>query len=312
MEDEKREDSVIIETVGASRSSSNGCEKWSPEERWAWEKIRSGEKADFNAMLGEADPKEAKHWDAKRTLTVSFLRQILFEKPYRDEIPFEGVRIIGAYLPEKMVLAHGRLDRQLWLDLCRFEQGVDLTGLRADDTLSLEGSFIAEQSSAAVSVNLLGAKIYALNLAGVTVAGKLGMNGLQVERALSMCSSTMERPASFREVDLTGAEIGDQLNLQGAIVEGILGMNGLRVAKNLDMCSTAERSASFQEVNLTEAKVGGLLNLAGSTVDGKLTMNSLQVGEHLLMGSTAGRPASFNEVDLTAAKINGQLRLESA
>jgi hypothetical protein len=73
-------------------------------------------------------------------LRPEFLREILFQKPYSDAIPFEGVHIRGAYFTEQVTLARGHLNFQLQLEKCRFEMTVDLANITADKRLSLNGS----------------------------------------------------------------------------------------------------------------------------------------------------------------------------
>src|SRR4029453_2815681 len=73
---------------------------WSEPEQWAWEEIRAGRIADFNAREGELDPRKPDGWDGKRKLSPEFLKELLFRDPYRSAIPIEGVRIIGAWFAE--------------------------------------------------------------------------------------------------------------------------------------------------------------------------------------------------------------------
>jgi hypothetical protein len=54
-------------------------------EEWAWEKIRAGEKADFNAEFGKLDPTKPDGWNNDRKIGAGFLRRIFFEKPYQGD-----------------------------------------------------------------------------------------------------------------------------------------------------------------------------------------------------------------------------------
>ena len=104
---------------------------WSEPEKWAWDEVRAGRSADFNARYKlEPDPRTPEGWDGRRRLRASFLKEILFREPHRSDIPVEGVRIVGTLFPEAVDLSFGRLNSQLWLDNCRFEKEVNLTGLR--------------------------------------------------------------------------------------------------------------------------------------------------------------------------------------
>jgi hypothetical protein len=134
----------VIASVSAAQDvpPSSG---WSEPERWAWEQIRVGRAADFNTRDGKLDPRKPGGWDSNRELSPGFLWVVLFREPYRSAIPVEGVRIIGAWFPERVDLVHGRLDRQLSLERCRFEEAVDLFGLHVDGWLSFDGSAFAEQ-----------------------------------------------------------------------------------------------------------------------------------------------------------------------
>jgi uncharacterized protein YjbI with pentapeptide repeats len=272
---------------------------WSEPERWAWEEIRVGRIADFNTREGKLDPRKPDGWDDKRKVSPDFLKQILFREPHRGAIPVEGVRIIGAWFPEPVDLAIGRLDRPLWLDKCRFEGGARLTDLHVDGWLSLEGSaFVAEQPGAdLILVDLRGAKLGALNMDDATVAGTLTMNGLQV-------GDLFMSDATFQDVDLTGANVVGQLAMIGATVAGTLAMHGLQVGQSLFMHGA---DTSFHDVGLLSANVGGQLSMDDATVAGTLNMGGLEVGQHLLM-----RNAAFQDVDLRGANVSGQLTMDDA
>jgi uncharacterized protein YjbI with pentapeptide repeats len=315
---------------------------WSDPERWTWEEIHAGRIVDFNVReqnFEPLDPRKPDGWGDRRKLSSGFLKEILFREPYRSAIPVEGVRIVGAWLPERVDLSYGRLERQLWLNKCRFERAADLTGVRIEGRFSLEGSAFAGQKADRVSVVLDSAEIHGhvnmartilagvdlrnakirgqLTLIGATVEGALNMNGLAVGQHLFMNGPN----ARFHDVDLTSAEITDQLELRGATIEGALNMNGLAVG-HLFMGD----GARFESVDLTSAEIGGQLDLTGATVEGALNIDSLAVGQHLLMAD--GRfeqpvslifahighnltlsGAKLTELDLSATRIDGELTL---
>jgi hypothetical protein len=272
---------------------------WSESERWAWEEIRAGRIADFNTRDGKLDPRKPDGWGDKRKLSPDFLKEILFREPYMSALPIGGVRIIGAWFSEPVDLASGRLDLQLWLNRCRFEKATNLIFLQVNDLLSLEASAFAGQGGDLVSVDLTDAKVGGqLNMAGVHVAGKLGMGGLEV-------GDLFMPNAAFQDVNLGGAKVGGPLNMDGAHVARRLNMSSLEVGQDLFMTGPG---ATFHDVDLAGAKVAGHLDMIGATVEGKLDMNSLEVGEDLAMYS----PAAFHDVDLLGAKVGGQLDMHGA
>jgi uncharacterized protein YjbI with pentapeptide repeats len=274
----------------------------SPED-WVWEQIRAGKTADFHARLGRCEPKTSSDWGDERRLSTAFLRQLFYDKTYLNEIPPEGVRIVGAWFPEGLTLPGGQLSRHLRLEQSRFEKPIDLAFQTLDGSLSLVGSFVAATPR---GVDLTNAKIGQLELDEATVEGALTMPSLQVGQDLMM-------RGSFASIDLGGgAKITGNLILNGATVNGALNMNGLQVGQSLFMQGTNEQPATFADVDLTTAKITGGLSLSGATVNGALDMNAVQVGQSLFMQGTKDRPATFADVDLVTAKITGSLILNGA
>jgi uncharacterized protein YjbI with pentapeptide repeats len=288
--------------------------QWSEVERWAWEEIRAGRTADFSKQEGEFDPNEPEGWGDKRRLSADFLRGIVFREPHKSATPVEGVRITGALFREPVDLADGRTDHQLGLARCRFENSVNLAGLRVE-RLSFEGSAFLEEGADLLSLNLLGTKVAGqVAMDGATVTGQLLMAGLKVGGNLCMGIG-----AKFRDVDLSAAKVDGELRLSHANVAGRLNMEGLEVGRGLYLNGATVGEllmnslqvggilnmggAKFRDVDLTAAKIGGQLTIRGATVASRLCMNSLEVRESLFMHLGA----KFSDVDLTGAKIHGQL-----
>jgi hypothetical protein len=295
-------------------------------EDWVWEKIRNGEIADFNVRLGNTlEPKTASGWGDDRRLGTAFLRRLFYDKTYLNDIPADGVRIVGAWFPDGLALPNGQLPRHLSLEQSRFEKPVNLSNQAVDGSLSLEGSFVAAAPEGAPSINLNGTSINGqLSLNGATVEDPLTMIDLKVGH-LSMDGSK-EKPAKFAAVDLTAAKVNDYLSLDGAAVEGPLKMNGLWVGQHLFMRGSKDNPAKFAAIDLTATKINGYLDFDGATVEGPLTMNNaevdgllafdgatiegvlamdgLQAGQHLLMRGSKEKPAKFAVVDCLAQSLD--------
>ena len=156
-------------------------------EDWTWEQISSGRIADFHARCGRLDPSSPQGWDDDRRVSTAFLRKIFYAKPFRDEIPPEGVRLIGAWFPDGLALPDGHLHRQLWINQSRFEKSVDLSGQMVETRLSLEGSFITTAQNTSPALNLQNATIKRqFNLDNACIEGALLMNGIEIGQHLFM------------------------------------------------------------------------------------------------------------------------------
>jgi hypothetical protein len=141
LRDQRRKHNLQMPKAEA-RSSLIPEEQWSEPEKWAWQEIRAGRMADFNArerrLDAPLDPTSSQGWGEDRKIRSDFLRQIVLRPPHRGQIPADGVRILGAWLPEGLELDHGRLACQFWLRECRFEGPANLEGLLIDAWFSLE------------------------------------------------------------------------------------------------------------------------------------------------------------------------------
>ena len=266
---------------------------WTDQEKWVWSKISTGEIANFNegkAYGGTLDPKEPGKWPKSRILTPDFLQVILLDDSYSCALTHRGVRIIGAWFTDTIVLSDATVAIQLWLDGSRFDSKVKLVYFESSQSLSFERSTLTE-------LTLRGAVIkHTLNLSGSKFDGKLTMDGLQVGGPLAMRDK-----AEFKEVNLCGAKIGDQLDMSSSIFNGTLNMNMLKVQSSLFMRGGAE----FKEVILRSAKIEDTLEMHGSKFTDKLDMDSVEIQSKLIMRNKA----EFEEVVLRGAKIGSTLEM---
>ena len=85
-------------------------------EGWAWSRIKQGYTADLNQHCGTPllDPKESgdANWQNEcRKLSSRFLQDLLTLAPWRDAVPFAGVRIKGARITGDVDLQNAKLIR---------------------------------------------------------------------------------------------------------------------------------------------------------------------------------------------------------
>ncbi len=293
---------------------------WTKQEKWVWQKLCSGEVADFNDAEvaniygGKLDPKEDEDCPESRILTPTFLQTILLNEPYRGALPPEGIRISGAWFKNYINVSNTTLSHPLMLLNSRFDSDVDLIYLRSSSSLALnaskfsgvlnmasiqiDGGVFMRDGAEFEEVNLVGANIGGLDMDGSTFKSSLNMDSLEVIKSVFMRDG-----AKFKEVSLRNAEIGKTLEMDGSSFKGTLDMESLQVGGSLFMrekvrvdvktidgnkykvphTQTFIQKAEFANVVLRGAKIGGQLNMIGSKFCGKLEMDSLQVDGSLFM-----------------------------
>ncbi|MCW2240694.1 hypothetical protein [Azospirillum canadense] len=278
-------------------------------ENWVIDRIANGEIADlkdFDAEVGELDPRRPQLWGARRKLKSGFIIELLTHKSNMLLCSARGVRIVGALIDGPLKVTYGRLEAPLWLDACRFTGPIDFEGLQSERRLSLRNSAVLE------SVNLRGAAFgNDLLLDGIFIKDTLDMTGLRVARSLFL-NSTKSHRAAFTHICLDGADITGNLFLQGALVTGILSMEGISVGRSLDMKATQTKRSVFNKIALNGAKIGENVFMTGAGVTGSLTLDGLHAGKSVWMQSEGSYRSTFKDVSIKGAEIKDNIFLDDA
>jgi hypothetical protein len=308
---------------------------WSELEKCAWGKICAGQIVNFNAQ-DTPRPETSEGWDSQRQLSASFLRDILSQEPYRDAIAVEGVRIVGALFQGALDLSFSCLKSHLWLERCRFEKAVNLTGVQIDGWFFFEDSEIVEEDLAIVEQDK-DTDSPSLDLRYAEIAGSVSMNRAFFKKNVDLTGATVTGHLSLTKatvegrLNMIGLKAEKFISLDGATVEGKLNMSGLQVGQNLFMRAIlkhddrinrddrlkrdppfkrdahVERNACFNgDVDLGSAKVTGHLDLFGATVKGQIILISAHIGSNLELSR-----ANLGKLELSASRIDGELRLGS-
>ena len=135
-------------TFGAELPKPEPLATWTSQEKWVWEKISAGDKADFNqadGYGGSLDPKKTDGWTANRKLRQEFLEAMLLREPFCSAVTRKGLYIEGGWFEEPLDLMLATVSCDLLLSRCRFENSVYMAGLKTSSLLSFQGSKFANK-----------------------------------------------------------------------------------------------------------------------------------------------------------------------
>lgn len=287
---------------------------WTPQEKWVWEKVVSGNMADFNnsnGYGGDLDPRKPEGWIPSRQLRRRFLEAILLTEPYRSAVTRKGVHIEGAWFDEPLDLIAAIINFNLLLVRCRFGCYVSMAHVKTAGTLSFAGSKFENTlilNGARIGIDLLmrnegefgNVELKStevdghLDLSSSKFVGTLNMNSIRVKGMLAMRSG-----AEFAEIDLIGAEVTSDIDMQHAKFKGVLSMNGLK-AERVDLSKSTFETAVLLDSFHAQSHV--VIQSATFSDSAPIVMDFASIGANLDFSGSM-----LASVTLIGANVRGSL-----
>jgi hypothetical protein len=265
---------------------------------WAWAKILNDEIADFNEKCERTlDPRQETGWDDPcRRVPPEFLRNVLTDRKYRDQIPQHGARLVGASIDGTVDLTDSEIKSEVWVKASRVEGKLVLTDSHWSLPFVLSGSTIIGDFSAE---RMRADSIFQLSYS--TFAKILDARDAKFRSNLELEHSSVIGLTTLRSTEISG-----NLDLEGSSFKNGLDANKTVVGGNLFM----REGAAFEgEVDLRRAKVGSNLELENSSFAKAVNGNGLAVTGNLYMNKHA---AFHGELNLRRVVIGGVIDLRDA
>ena len=289
-------------------------EQWTPQERWAWERICLGYWANMS-MSNVTDPhsedrdglpcrpsdfresSDSKKFDLEavghRVLSSKFLELVVAHKPWSSSPRRPQVRIKCAIVPEELDLQNFEVSPEFYLDDSWLGSGVNLFGSTFDRVLSFEGS---------------------------TVIGHLNAQGLKVGGGLWLSSG------NFEAVSFSAANINGNINADNARFKGILNAEQIRIKNSVLLRDVQE----LEGANFRLARIGGNLETTSSSITKTFDARRAIIGASAIFsgegvfadiwlhgatvggGIAMGGGSQFTEVVLRGTKVDGNVEAEGS
>lgn len=295
---------ILLLCGSASRIEASACTEpgagWSPMEQWTWSQICRGESADLARLSPDA---------ARRTISGSFLAQIVDEKNFAENIGRAGIHIKNATIEGTVNLSNASVKFVLIFEHCLFQEEVNL------DSLSTERDIIFHNSSF----------LKALSLRFIKSSRSLYLGNIDLEQFqiplpifqprptltdVDISRSQFEGDVVFGNVQIKGSVVGRYLRTGSSIVFNHCAVGDLNLSqattKNqliiVECDINPPKSETLFAVNLYSAQVGQALHLNRSR------FHRLFYAENIVVhGPLQAQKADFSGLVIAGATIDAAI-----
>lgn len=248
---------------------------WTEGEKFTWNELCLGYSVDLASAYKDPLPAtgDVDKWNTGRTLRAQFLKRIMTDPAYVAALPYSGIRISGANIPDDLVLSDLRFDKPLQISNSVFARPVIMERYRTGTMIDFYGNWFRytapvdnKDNLPTVALDLTGAEIgKGLDLGKTFINGDVDLVDLKVAENVWLSEGTF---LSILWMDRS--EIGGVLFANKLRVGTLWSLEGADIAKNLQITDL--------EISITQTD--------GTKQYGRLGGNQLHVGGTLQLGTS--------------------------
>ncbi|SDO36247.1 hypothetical protein SAMN04487981_110116 [Streptomyces sp. cf386] len=307
-----------------------------PPERELWDAFPEGRRVDLRPDEPlDARPVDPGQWGPERTVRAAVIAALLLGANTGEPGAVACLKLVGARITGHLDLAGAQIGHALWLELCWFDERIDLFGA-STQSISIVGSRVPglETGSSRIegtldlrrslvegtTVSPYYGNVIALSLINARVTGAVLLNGARIDApdgwAVGAGGLVMEGGFFCRgglvvrgEVRFLGAQLPGGLFMKGARLESP-GPRGVALAMDNAVASTLDFSRGFTAngtVRLRGARVADNLTFEGAVLNGPPEGDGPALVGMLMQAVdfdfTLARPPS-GTVDLRGAQVS--------
>lgn len=254
--------------------------------------------ADRVADLKERFPDEGNH-----VLSVSFLEELLTNSLKGIVIHRHGVRIRNAVFVEALDLENAEILHEIWLESCRFEEGVNFSQTVFQKSISFEGSSFKTATFNSMKVGAHASFSKAI-FGGPVDFGSAGISG-------SFTADKAQFIHTEQAVTFNSMKVGADAFVRKAVFAGPVAFSYADIGRNF-VADAAQFTNADQSAIFDSMRVGDVAFFRETIFAGSVSMMDATVLDIFIQGPRKQASSSaFQRFDLSRAAIRRQLYMEN-
>ena len=249
---------------------------WTEGEKFTWTELCLGYNVDLAGSYKDPLPAtgDVEKWNTGRTLRAAFLKRIMTDPVYVNALPYSGIRISGASIPDDLFLSDLRFDKPLQIYNSVFARPLVMERYRTSATVNFYGNWFRYTAPAGATDNpptagldLTGAEIgKGLDLGKTFINGDTDLVDLKVTENVWLSEATI-----LSNLWMDRAEIGGMLFANRLQIGTLWSLEGADIAKNLQITdleistTPADGAKQYGRLAGNQLHVGGTLQIGAST-----------------------------------------------